>query len=55
MIGSPGATERVEQQLRAEFMEAARHELGSTGEPLLRRTHTEAGTPQAGNSAAIQG
>jgi hypothetical protein len=30
-----------EQQLRAEFMEAARHEMGYKGEPLLRRVHTE--------------
>jgi hypothetical protein len=50
---SPGLSIR-EQQLRAEFMEAARQELGYAGEPLLRRTHTEAGMPEAGNSAASQ-
>lgn len=35
---SPALSPR-EQQLRAEFMEAARRELGFEGEPLLRRAH----------------
>ena len=50
---SPALSVR-ERQLRAEFMEAARRELGYAGEPLLRRTHVEADIPLASNSAAIQ-
>jgi hypothetical protein len=56
--GGPGrpspALSAREQQLRVEFMEAARRELGYTGEPLLRRTHAETDMPQASNSAAVQ-
>ena len=37
---SPGLSPR-ERQLRAEFMEAARRELGFEGEPLLRRAHAD--------------
>jgi hypothetical protein len=38
---SPSFSDR-ERQLRAEFLEAARREMGYAGEPLLRRTHTKA-------------
>jgi hypothetical protein len=37
---SPSFSDR-ERQLRAEFLEAARREMGYAGEPLLRRTHTK--------------
>lgn len=37
---SPALSAR-ERQLRAEFMETARRELGYAGEPLLRRTRAE--------------
>jgi hypothetical protein len=50
---SPALSTR-ERQLRAEFMEAARRELGYAGEPLLRRTRTEVDMPDADNSAALQ-
>jgi len=50
---SPALSAR-EQQLRAEFMEAARRELGYAGEPLQRRTRTEVDVPDVGNSAALQ-
>lgn len=50
---SPALSVR-EQQLRAEFMEAARRELGYAGEPLMRRTHTQAATPQASNPEVTQ-
>lgn len=56
----PGGADRpspalsaLERQLRAEFMEAARRELGYAGEPLLRRTNTEADMPQASSSAVL--
>jgi hypothetical protein len=50
---SPALSTR-ERQLRAEFMEAARRELGYAGEPLLRRTSADADMPDAENSAALQ-
>ena len=51
---SPALSAR-EQQLRAEFMETARLELGYAGEPLLRRTHTEDGhVPDVSTSTALQ-
>jgi hypothetical protein len=50
---SPALSAR-ERQLRAEFMEAARRELGYAGEPLQRRTRTEVDVPDVGNSAALQ-
>lgn len=37
-----------ERQLRAEFMEAARREMGYTGEPLQARTYAEAAQMAAG-------
>jgi hypothetical protein len=51
---SPALSAR-EQQLRAEFMETARLELGYAGEPLLRRTHTEDGhVPDVSTSTALK-
>ena len=50
---SPGLSIR-EQQLRAEFMETARRELGYGGEPLLRRTHAEENLPDVNASTALQ-
>ncbi|HXL96456.1 MAG TPA: hypothetical protein VN969_46700 [Streptosporangiaceae bacterium] len=43
-----------EWRLRAEFMEAARHETGYAGEPLLRRMHAEADQPEGGTPAIVQ-
>jgi hypothetical protein len=42
-----------ERQLRAEFLEAARREMGYAGEPLLRRTHTKADQSKASTRASI--
>ena len=42
-----------ERQLRAEFLEAARREMGYAGEPLLRRTHTKADQSKASTPASI--
>jgi hypothetical protein len=50
---SPALSAR-EQQLRAEFMETARRELGYAGEPLLRRTHAEDDLPDVSTSTAFQ-
>jgi hypothetical protein len=50
---SPALSAR-ERQLRAEFMEAARRELGYAGEPLLRRTRGEDDLPGVSNSTALQ-
>jgi hypothetical protein len=50
----PSGLSARERQLRAEFMEAARRELGYAGEPLLRRTRREGDSPEAGNSATLQ-
>jgi hypothetical protein len=47
---SPGLPARG-RQLRAEFMEAARRELGYAGEPLLRRTRAGDDLPEASNPA----
>jgi hypothetical protein len=49
---SPSFSDR-ERQLRAEFLEAARREMGYAGEPLLRRTHTKAGQSKASTPASI--
>ncbi len=50
----PAGLPALERQLRAEFMEAARHEMGYAGEPLLRRIHAEADQPEGGTPAIIQ-
>jgi hypothetical protein len=50
---SPALSTR-EQQLRAEFMETARRELGYAGEPLLRRTHAEDNSPDVSASTTLQ-
>jgi hypothetical protein len=50
---SPALSAR-ERQLRAEFMEAARRELGYEGEPLLRRTGAEDDQRGISNPAALQ-
>jgi hypothetical protein len=50
---SPALSAR-ERQLRAEFIEAARRELGCAGEPLLRRTRAEDDLPDVSNSTALQ-
>jgi hypothetical protein len=50
---SPALSAR-EQQLRAEFMETARRELGYAGEPLLRRSRAEDDRPDASTSKAFQ-
>ena len=49
---SPSFSDR-ERQLRAEFLEAARREMGYAGEPLLRRTHTKADQSKASTPASI--
>jgi len=49
---SPSFSDR-ERQLRAEFLEAARREMGYAGEPLLRRTYTKAGQSKASTPASI--
>jgi hypothetical protein len=49
---SPGLSAR-ERQLRAEFIEAARQELGYAGEPLLRRTRADDDLPQASGSTVL--
>jgi hypothetical protein len=49
--GSPAFSAR-EQQLRAEFMETARRELGYAGGPLLRRTKDD--LPDVSTSTALQ-
>ena len=49
---SPSFSDR-ERQLRAEFLEAARRQMGYAGEPLLRRTHTKADQSKAGTPASI--
>ena len=43
---SPALSDR-ERQFRAEFVEAARREMGYAGEPLLRRTRAEAEQAEA--------
>jgi hypothetical protein len=59
-LGSSGTGQRPaglsarERQLRAEFMEVARLEMGYAGEPLLRRTHAEADQPETGAPAILQ-
>jgi hypothetical protein len=45
---SPALSAR-ERQLRAEFMEAARLELGYAGEPLLRRASADSDMPEPAN------
>jgi len=50
---SPALSTR-EKQLRAEFMETARLELGFAGEPLLRRTYAEDDLPDVSTSTAFQ-
>jgi hypothetical protein len=50
---SPALSAR-EQQLRVEFMETARRELGYSGEPLLRRTFAEYDMPDVNDSTALQ-
>ncbi len=50
---SPALSAR-ERQLRAEFMETARRELGYAGEPLLRRTRAEDDLPEVSTSTALQ-
>jgi len=52
-LRSPALSAR-EQQLRAEFMETARRELGYAGEPLLRRTHAGDDLPDVSSSTALQ-
>ena len=49
---SPSFSDR-ERQLRAEFLEAARREMGYAGEPLLRGTHTKADQSKASTPASI--
>lgn len=49
---SPSFSDR-ERQLRAEFLEAARREMGYAGEPLLRRAHTKADQSKASTPASI--
>jgi len=49
----PSGLSARERQLRAEFMEAARRELGYAGEPLLRRTRPDEDLPEASNSATL--
>jgi hypothetical protein len=48
------ALSALERQLRAEFVEAARREMGYAGEPLLRRTHAEADQREDSALARIQ-
>jgi len=50
---SPSFLDR-ERQLRAEFLEAARREMGYAGEPLLRSTHTKADQSKASTPASIR-
>ena len=56
-LRAPSASQRSpalsirEQQLRAQFMEAARRELGYAGEPLLRRTHAADDQPNVSDPA----
>ena len=50
---SPSFLDR-ERQLRAEFLEAARREMGYAGEPLLRSTHTKADQSKASAPASIR-
>jgi hypothetical protein len=50
---SPALSAR-ERQLRAQFIETARRELGYAGEPLLRRTHTEDDLSDVSNSTTLQ-
>jgi len=50
---SPALSSR-ERQLRAEFMEAARRELGFEGEPLLRRAHADVDMPGPSHPPALQ-
>ena len=50
---SPALSAR-ERQFRAEFMEAARRELGYAGEPLLRRARADADTLEPSNPSAFQ-
>ena len=50
---SPSFSDR-ERQLRAEFLEAARREMGYAGEPLLRSTHTKADQSKASAPASIR-
>jgi len=49
---SPALSTR-ERQLRAEFMETTRRELGYAGEPLLRRTRVE-DLSDVSNSTALR-
>ena len=49
---SPSFSDR-ERQLRAEFLEASRREMGYAGEPLLRRTHTKTDQSKASIPASI--
>jgi hypothetical protein len=49
---SPALSAR-ERRLRAEFMEAARRELGYAGEPLLRRARADADIPEPSDPSAL--
>jgi hypothetical protein len=50
----PAGLSARERQLRADFMEAARREMGYAGEPLLRRTRAEVDQPDASPPASHQ-
>ena len=50
---SPGLSAR-ERQLRAEFMEAARRELGYAGEPLLRRASADPDMSEPANPPTLR-